>query len=427
VPAHGPAALLVCLIFALPACLIIHRVDSENGFLLRVFIIALLIRVLLGTLIFSLDLHEFFGPDAYSYDQYASQLLKYWQGQAFHNSIDIRGGGAGNWGMYYLIAAVYAVIGRNMLATQYINAVVGAATAPVIFLCAKHIFDNRRVSRIATLCVAFFPSLVLWSSIGLKDALVVFTLSVTMLATLNLSDKFNFKYLVILICALFCLFVLRFYIFYMVITAIGGTFVIGLRTLTIQSFLRQLAIIVLIGLSLTYLGVLRAASTQVEVFGDLQAVQNSRLDQAQTGQSGFARDADVSTVSGVLTTIPLGLVYLLFAPFPWQIDNLRQGITLPEMIVWWCSFPLLAIGLFFTIRYRLRRALPILLFTIMLTFAYSIVQGNVGTAYRVRAQLLVFYFIQIAVGFVVLRERSENKRQQLAVAKGWTRVKAADD
>ncbi|HLL14196.1 MAG TPA: hypothetical protein VK388_03890, partial [Pyrinomonadaceae bacterium] len=119
-----------------------------------------------------------------------------------------------------------------------------------------------------------------------------------------------------------------------------------------------------------------------------------------------------------LSAIPLGIVYLLFAPFPWQLANLRQSITLPEMLLWWSCFPLLILGLGFTLKYRLRQALPILLFTTMLTLAYSIFQGNVGTAYRQRSQLLVFYFIFVAVGFVLLKERREERQRQAITARG---------
>ncbi|MDT5294103.1 MAG: hypothetical protein QOJ76_983, partial [Acidobacteriota bacterium] len=58
-----------------------------------------------------------------------------------------------------------------------------------------------------------------------------------------------------------------------------------------------------------------------------------------------------------------------------------------------------------------------LLFTTMLTLAYSIFQGNVGTAYRQRSQILIFYFIFVAVGAVLLRERQEDKQRQLIVEK----------
>jgi hypothetical protein len=44
-------------------------------------------------------------------------------------------------------------------------------------------------------------------------------------------------------------------------------------------------------------------------------------------------------------------------------------------------------------------------------------QGNVGTAYRQRSQLLVFYFIFVAVGAVLLKERAEDRRRQQKLAK----------
>jgi hypothetical protein len=41
--------------------------------------------------------------------------------------------------------------------------------------------------------------------------------------------------------------------------------------------------------------------------------------------------------------------------------------------------------------------------------------GNVGTAYRQRAQLLIFYFIFVGIGFVLVKEkREERARRRLA-------------
>jgi hypothetical protein len=99
----------------------------------------------------------------------------------------------------------------------------------------------------------------------------------------------------------------------------------------------------------------------------------------------------------------------MFAPFPWQAANFRQAITLPEMMVWWASIPLLLSGLWYTIKNRLRDSISILIFTLLLTIAYSIFQGNVGTAYRQRAQIQVFMFMFIAVGWTLWQERKENR------------------
>jgi 4-amino-4-deoxy-L-arabinose transferase-like glycosyltransferase len=326
--------------------------------------------------------------------------------------------------MLYLVAGVYAVTGQNMLAVQLVNAVIGAATAPVIFLCARHIFRNVRVAKVAAFAVAFYPSLVLWSSQGLKDGPIVFLLALAMLMTLRLGEKVSAAHITMLVLTLFAIFSMRFYVFYMVMAAVVGAFVIGMRPVTSQSLVRQLAIVLFLGVGLTYMGVLRTAGAQVEKFGTLQAVQTSRSDLAQSAKSGFGQDVDVSTATGAISAVPIGLTYLLFAPFPWQLTSLRQSITMPEMIVWWGSFPLLVLGVWFTVSYRLRQALPILMFTTMLTLAYSIFQGNVGTAYRQRSQILVFYFIFVAVGAVLFKERREERAVQVALER-QARIEAA--
>jgi len=198
----------------------------------------------------------------------------------------------------------------------------------------------------------------------------------------------------------------------MAAAAVGGAFLIGMRKQTTRSLLRQFAVILALGMGLTYMGVLRTAGNQVETYADFETIQRSRRDLSRRANSGFGQEVDVSTATGALTAVPLGLTYLLFAPFPWQLASLRQSITLPEMVVWWLSFPLLVTGIWFTLKYRMRQALPILIFTSMLTLAYSIFQGNVGTAYRQRSQILVFYFIFVAVGAILMREKQENRRRQ---------------
>jgi hypothetical protein len=249
-----------------------------------------------------------------------------------------------------------------------------------------------------------------------------------MLCTLKIGERFSVKYIVTLIVSVLCILTLRFYIFYMVITAIAGAFVIGMRSFSAKSFSRQFIVVILMGLAMTYLGITRYASVQYETFGNLKMVQRSRQDAATSAKSGFAADVDVSTTEGALAAIPIGLFYLLFAPLPWQLASARQLITLPEMIVWWMSFPLLILGLWFTIRHRLRRVSPILLFTTLLTLGYSVFQGNIGTAYRQRAQLLVFYFIFVAVGMVLFKERREDQKRrrdeqtQLGAAKAAERA-----
>lgn len=410
-------AVLFCVVVAFIAGVIIRRERTNGLYLLRLFVVAVLLRVAIGTAIFVFNGQDFFGGDAWTYDFYGLQQTLAWGGDqmaAREVKLFVGTGFGSGWGMVYLVAAVYEIVGRNMLAIQFLNAVLGAATAPIIFLCAREVFNNSRVARIAGIAVAFYPSLVLWSSQGLKDAAIVFALALSILAALKLGKKFSAAYLATLVLALFCVLAFRFYVFYMIVVAIVGALAIGMRSISAQSFARQFVVVIMLGLALTYLGVTRYANVQFEQFGNLQRLQRSRMDAATSAESGFGRDVDVSTTGGALMSIPVGVLYLLFAPFPWQLGSLRQMLTLPEMIVWWASFPLLVLGIWFSIKYRLRQMSPILIFVSLLTLAYSVFQGNVGTAYRQRAQLLVFYFIFVAVGGVLLKEKREEKRRRAA-------------
>jgi hypothetical protein len=265
------------------------------------------------------------------------------------------------------------------------------------------------------MAIAVFPSFVIWSSQLLKDGLIIFMLVTAMTMVLQLQKQFSYAALALLIFSLFGTLSLRFYIFYMVLVAVAGSFIIGLSA-TNRSIMRRTIVMVIMGVALTYLGVTRNATIEYNTFGSLQRVQSSRSDLARAAGSGFNEEVDVSSTEGAISAIPIGFAYLMFAPFPWQAGNLRQAITIPEVLVWWAMIPLIIVGLFYTVRHRLRNAFPILIFSLLLTLAYSIFQGNVGTAYRQRTQIQVFLFIFIGVGWTVLKERKENERLIRAAA-----------
>ena len=418
VPNQGPGALALCALVSLPTLFVLVRTHEERTFLLRLFVIALMGRMVLATVIQIGGMENFFGGDAHTYDIFGKSLLQSWYGDAYHSAryAGFIKSGAGAWGMLYVVAGVYSLIGENLYAIQLINASVGAATAVVVYYVAQTLFNNIRVSRLAAILVAFFPSLILWTSQALKDGLIVLALALAMLATLRLMEKITLGYVLVLTACLLSLLSLRFYIFYMMVAAVMGSFFIGMKAINAQGFVQRFLAVALMGLAFTWFGVLRYAGAQFDRYANLKTIQMSRTDQANAG-SGFGKDVDVGTTEGALTAIPIGLVYLLFAPFPWDMATLRQSITLPEMLVWWASFPLLVLGLWYALRHRLRQVAPIVIFTTMLTIAYSVFQGNVGTAYRQRSQLLVFYFIFVAVGAILLKEKAEDKRRQQQLAK----------
>jgi hypothetical protein len=408
----GIGAVMVLVALSIILLPVLRAYSSDPDFITKVFFVALGLRMLFGLMVYANDWFSFFGGDALTFDWRGALILDYWYGTVPGNSPElIRSMSTDNpgWGINYLVAGIYAVFGRNFLAAQTFAAVFGAATAPLLYICSEKVFQNQRVARFAAVGIAVFPAFVIWSAQLLKDGLIIFLLVLTMTMVLKLQEKFSYIAVLTLLFALFGIISLRFYIFYMVAVAVAGSFILGISNTPGSLFRRALALVIM-GVGLTYLGVLSKATDNFETYGDLERLQNSRLDQAVSADSGYTEDIDVSTSQGALTAIPVGFVYLIFAPFPWDVRNFRQAVTLPEVFAWWAMIPLLAWGVWYTVRHRLRTAFPILLFSGMLTLAYSIFQSNVGTAYRQRTQIQVFFFMFIAVGWVLYKERREDRK-----------------
>src|SRR5215475_145752 len=256
-PSEGGPAIMLMLPLVGIVSFAIYRMRDDRTFLMRLFLSAVLVRALVGTLIYAFHWQEFFGGDALTYDFFGNAVLKVWEGHnEYIRTVEMfSGGGTGSgWGMLYMVAAIYKIVGQNMLATQFVNCVFGAASAVIAFMISIEIFPNRLVARICALMAAFFPSLVLWSCQGLKDGPIIFLLTLSMLATLKLGERFSLKFVLALVLSLFALLALRFYIFYIVVIAVGAAFILGRRQLTAQSFVRQMIVITLICLGLAYFG-----------------------------------------------------------------------------------------------------------------------------------------------------------------------------
>lgn len=407
------AAIVVTAIFSLFVVAAIRYLIDEPDFAVKIFLVGLALRLCFGLLLEIFDARVFFGGDALTYDYNGWRIAQIWSGTAPQMSeyeefriLSMTGAG---WGMNYFVAVLYYVFGRSILLPQFVCAVIGAASAPAIYECAKRIFNNRSVAINAAILVAVMPAMIVWSGQLLKDGLVIFFLVIALTAILNLQEKFSLGSVAVLVVSLTCILSLRFYIFPMVAVAAIGSLIVGVSG-SPGKLIARLGGLILVGVFLTYFGVLRIASTDIEKTANLERIQISRMDLARSAESGFEANNDVSTPEGALATVPIGLTYLFLAPFPWAAANLRQAITIPETLLWYATLPFIVFGIIYTVRKRLSKALPILIFTLLLTFAYSIFQGNVGTAYRQRTQIQVFLFMFAAVGIELIREKRQDRK-----------------
>jgi len=278
---------LVILVPSFVGITIFRKYSSEKSFITKLFLGALVLRLLTGIFIHVFDLRGFFGSDSLFYDRNGAILVDLWLGKVTENASDIvraTSVSIPGWGMNYFVGGLYFVIGRNILAAQSLCAVFGAATAPLVYFCADKIYGNRRVSRISSIAVAVFPALVIWSSQLLKDGLIVFLLVLAMIMVMHIQTRLDYSALALLGLSLFGILSLRFYIFYMVVTAVVGAFFVGVGNSN-QSIIRRTIMLLILGVGLTYFGVLRNASVNLERYGSLERIEMSREDLSRSANS----------------------------------------------------------------------------------------------------------------------------------------------
>jgi hypothetical protein len=396
--------LVPLLVFGLVGAVLIAITANGDAktrrFLLRTMGIALAARFLLALLFALVPGTRLFHEDASGYEWLGTLLAKHWWGQGPNLPIF---DGRPNTGYIYFVGALNFVIGPYPIVGALANAIIGALTVNVVYRISSDLFQPL-VARRAAQLVAYFPSMILWSSIAIKDPLVSLLIAMSLWGCLRLKRRLGVRPFLLTAIPILCIQPVRYYVVYFVVFAVvaGLGLERGLRSLS--GVYKQLAVVALIALLATVAGLSSGLQRGLDD-ASLVKISTFRRGMATTAQSGFSHDVDVSTPTSAILFLPVGVATLLFAPFPWQFTSLRAILSAPEMLLWWSLVPALLRGLRFTIRERWREASPLLLFSCSLTVAYSLIEGNVGAAFRQRSQIFVFLFIFAALGHYVGKAR----------------------
>ncbi len=385
----GSITLFVCIRQVPPA---------ERAWVARTLIIALTLRLLCATMFAVIPETRVFHEDAIGYEINGMNIAHRWLGHAPPLLTAPQ-----NYGWTYVCAALYYVFGFFQVAPSYLNSLLGTVTIFLIYRLARQFF-HPLVARGAARFCALVPSMVLWSSIALKDTLVTLLIVVALSGCVALKRRFSVGALLATAVPAALVQPVRFYMLYFLVAAIllSLLFDRGMKMMTGVPKQALVAAAVVGVLVLT--GVAGRAQDGADRLS-LEQVSMFRQGMATTANSGFAQDVDVSTPGGAIAFLPLGLAVLLLGPFPWQFGSLRAALAAPETIVWWMMIPSLLRGIRFAIARSFTRISPVLFFSALLSMAYALVHGNVGSGFRQRAQVFVFLFIFAAVGWYEKRCR----------------------
>ena len=339
-----------------------------------------------------------FAPDERTYATSGAAMALYWSGDVLIKPLRF-GSSDQPLAYFYLNAASYFLFG-SIVPLKLLNAFVGASATRYVYFLARALFGAATARRAAIL-FCFFPSLVLWSALNIRDVWVVFLILFLSWKSHEIVAGYSHRSLLGLFGAILLLGEFRDYLFYVVALPPIVAMLIGRRGHLARNFL--VAFVAAIGLVVL---VQHGAAQGAESRMSLEAVSKVRQDMTTGADSAFYEDIDISTPDRALRFLPIGIAYFLLSPFPWQITSFLKAFSLPEMLLIYGLVPAIIRGIHYAVTQRFRECLQPLLLMGLLTVSYALGEGNVGTLYRHRAQVITFYLMFGALG-LELRRRSQ--------------------
>jgi hypothetical protein len=357
----------------------------------RLFWIALAVRVGVALLIhFGVANEELFAPDQKAYHAIGKFLADLWSQEV--PIVVSRVLPEGPKAYFYIVAGIYYLIGPYSLLPKLLNCVVGAFMVPVAHDLALRMGTSATAALRAAKFVTWFPSLVLWSSLNIRDAWIILLIALLCRQALILQSRFRLGTLILLVSGLLAVIQFRAYLLF----AIGAPILVSFIAQRSRNLLRNLILGSIVAVALIYADQAAGENRRAR-FVDFEEISQLRYWNTVGASSQFEQ-ADISTPGKALVFLPEGLALFLLAPFPWMLGSVRQVLAVPETLYFYWLIPWMIRGVRDLLRNHLRTSLLAILITAGLTLGYALGEGNAGTAYRHRAQLLTFFLIFAASG-----------------------------
>jgi hypothetical protein len=342
---------------------------------------------------------DLFAPDQRTYHAVGKFLSDVWSQETPIMTLRVLPDGPK--GYFYIVAAIYYLIGPYSLLPKLLNCLVGAFMVPVAHDLALRMGTSAAAALRAARFVTWFPSLVLWSCLNIRDAWIILLIALLCRQALILQSKFSLGTLILLVGGLVAVIQFRAYLLF----AIGAPILVSFVAQRSRNLIRNLVLGSIVAVALIYADQ-AAGESRKGRFVDFEEIQQIRYWNTVGASSQFEQ-ADISTPGKALVFLPKGLALFLLAPYPWMLGSLRQALAVPETLYFYFLIPWMIRGIRNLLRDHLRTSLLAVLITAGLTLGYALGEGNAGTAYRHRAQILAFFLIFAASGLDARRRPQE--------------------
>lgn len=279
-----------------------------------------------------------------------------------------------------------------------INVFAGALLSLFVYEIAR-LLGGKLSAVVSGIAVGAWPSLVLWSSLVLKDTLTLLAVSGVILGGLLC---FSGKPVGIIVGSVSGVgaALLRPYAYAALCAAMVFSFLVALALRRIH-FQHSAALIVLLGATGLVLGQGFLGASFIDRHATRERVAHARTEGAEGG-TRFGSKTDPK--DKLLGQVPKGFLYAMAGPFPWQTEKTQAKVLLAfELPLWYSAMFLACLALTRLVRsLKWLKWLPWLLpltFTVESLAIWAVYEANAGTVLRQRA-MIIPVVVTLAAGVV---------------------------
>lgn len=288
------------------------------------------------------------------------------------------------------------------------NCILGSTAAFLIYFISRKIF-SKNVACISMIAATFWPSLVFWSILNLKDTAILFAINLFILSFLKLSRRPSIFGVFGLVSSYLLLCETRrttSIILYFLCAPVA----LLMSLLGPRHFFRLL---IFITFSI-FMIVLLSPEAQDKITHycnvKMQEAVERRINLGEKADTSFFEDFLISKTQAhrrLFLLFPIGMLYVSCAPFPWQIEKIKHFFGAGEMLLIYLFFTSFISGVRHSLREHFNKSIILVLVILTTSLSMAFIEGNVGTIHRHRSMFLSLFLVFWAVG---LEAKIQSKR-----------------
>lgn len=333
--------------------------------------------------------------DAESFEGYAWDLAENGFSNLLSNFL-----GPNPYFISWFIGIFYSLFGRSMLMAQSFTLMFGMGSLFLGWLLAKKLWNNR-VANTVGWTIAFFPSLILYSVLIMREAYICFFILLALYGVVSWVKTDKFFYIILAVVGFIsATFFHGAMIIGMIVFAIIFGIICLLRLLnSLKKYRINLKIFTFLLLFLTVSANYMSNKIYVPYLGTFEKGTNidvllQKTSQSTAGEASWPKWTIAKTPIELLYKAPIRSLYVVFAPFPWDVKKTKHLIGMFDAFLYvYLTFLILTN---IKVIWRDPALRYILIILISYIFVFGIGVGNFGTGIRHRSKFVIMFILLAA-------------------------------